>query len=83
MREANQEVHSRMRTMRSQVLQTVQRGSVPKTFGDINKELEVAHIKVDVTSDPKQRREILVEMRKLLKQADDLVQELQRKIASK
>jgi hypothetical protein len=54
-----------------------------KTFGDINKELEVAQIKLDATSDPKQRREILAEMRKLLKQADDLVQELQRKIPSK
>jgi hypothetical protein len=56
---------------------------MPKTFGDINKELEVAQKKLSATSDPKQRREILVEMRKLLEQADDLIQELQRKIPTK
>jgi formiminotetrahydrofolate cyclodeaminase len=56
---------------------------MPKTFGEINKELEVAHIKLSAISDPKQRREILVEMRKLLEQADNLVQELQHKIPSK
>ena len=55
---------------------------MPKTFGEINKELEVAHIILSATSDPKQRREILVAMRTLLKQADDLVQELHRKIRS-
>ena len=56
---------------------------MPKTFGEINKDLEVAHRKLSATSEPKQRRAILLEMRKLLEQADDLVQELQREIPSK
>jgi hypothetical protein len=56
---------------------------MPKTFGEINKELEVAQRKLSTTSEPNQRRAILLEMRKLLEQADDLIQELQRKISSK
>jgi hypothetical protein len=57
--------------------------NMPKTFGEINKDLEVAQRKLSATSEPKQRRAILLEMRKLLEQADDLVQELQRKIPPK
>jgi hypothetical protein len=54
--------------------------AMPKTFGEINKDLEVAQRKLSETSEPNQRRVILREMRKLLEQADDFVQEMQREL---
>jgi hypothetical protein len=57
--------------------------AMPKTFGEINKDLEVAQRKLTATKEPKQRRAILLEMRKLLEQADDLVQEMQRQLPPK
>jgi len=57
--------------------------AMPKTFGEINKDLEVAQRKLSATSDPNQRRVILIEMRNLLEQADDLVQEMQRQLPPK
>jgi hypothetical protein len=56
---------------------------MPKTFREINKDLEVAHRKLSVASEPKRKRAILLEMRKLLEQADDLIQEMQRHLPSK
>jgi hypothetical protein len=55
----------------------------PKTFGEINKDLDVAQKKLGATSEPKQRRAILLEMRRLLEQADDFVQEMQRELPPK
>jgi hypothetical protein len=57
--------------------------AMPKTFGEINKDLEVAQRKLSATSEPKQRRAILLEIRKLLEQADDFVQEMQRELPPK
>jgi hypothetical protein len=56
---------------------------MPKTFGEINKDLEVALRKLTATKEPKQRRAILLEMRKLLEQADDFIQEMQRQLRPK
>jgi hypothetical protein len=56
---------------------------MPKTFSEINKDLDVAQKKLSATSDPNQRRVILIEMRNLLEQADDLVQEMQRQLPPK
>jgi hypothetical protein len=56
---------------------------MPRTFGEINKDLDAAQRKLSATSDPNQRRVILLEMRKLLEQADELVQEMQRELPPK
>jgi hypothetical protein len=56
---------------------------MPKMFGEINKDLAVAQRKLTATSEPNQRRVILPGMRKLLEQADELVQEMQRQLPPK
>jgi Tfp pilus assembly protein PilO len=56
---------------------------MPKMFSEINKDLEVAQRKLTAASEPNQRRAVLPEMRKLLEQADELVQEMQRQLPPK
>jgi hypothetical protein len=53
---------------------------MPRTFSEINKELEITQQKLSATSDPEQRRFLLRRMRQLLEQADNLVQKLERQI---
>jgi hypothetical protein len=57
--------------------------AMPKAILEINEGLEVAQKKLSATSEPNQRRVILLEMRKLLEQADDFVQEMKRELPPK